>query len=304
MKALNLFFIFALAVVCLRPICVSQADERSAKPDSIPTWCKEVQGAVDSLKWKINACNDIAWKQGGTTVQGRPIVYSEFGDPEATNVTLVFAMVHGDEITPLYIGLELARWLKENAGSLGPTRVIVAPLVNPDGFFRAPRWRMNGNGVDVNRNLATEDWKSHALRAWKNKFHSDPRRFPGNEPGSEPETVFQQELIKRLKPKKIISVHAPLNFLDYDGPTTLSLAKFPREYVQECLKLRKSVKATSSGFFPGSLGNFAGHDLGIPTFTLELPSADPRKAEGYWKKFSEGIRTAIEFVMESHAPSM
>jgi protein MpaA len=89
--------------------------------------------------------------------------------------------------------------------------------------------------------------------------------------------------------------------MDYDGPTALSLAKFPRQYVRECLKLRSRLKAITSGFFPGSLGNFAGQELGIPTLTLELPTSDSRKAEAYWKKFSQGIKTMIEFVVPKYA---
>ena len=46
--------------------------------------------------------------------ENRPLLYAEYGDPKAPNVTLVFALVHGDENTPLYLGLRLAHWLKEN----------------------------------------------------------------------------------------------------------------------------------------------------------------------------------------------
>jgi protein MpaA len=156
---------------------------------------------------------------------------------------------------------------------------------------------MNAHRVDINRNFKTKDWEAEAHKAWKNKYRSDPRRFPGDTPGSEPETEFQAELIRKYQPKKILSIHAPLNFLDYDGPTTMTLVRFPKEYVQECLTLRGRLKAISSGFFPGSLGNYAGQELGIPTLTLELPSADPAKAYAYWLKFKQGIRTMIDFEM-------
>jgi hypothetical protein len=63
---------------------------------------------------------------------------------------------------------------------------------------------MNSRGVDINRNFGTLDWNDHALRAWKIKFKSDPRRFPGNSAMSEPETVFQKQLIETFKPQKII----------------------------------------------------------------------------------------------------
>ncbi len=51
----------------------------------------------------------------------------------------------------------------------------------------------------------------------------------------------------------------------------------------------------STGFFPGSLGNYAGQERGIPTFTLELPTANPNKAFEYWEKFKSGIQTVIHY---------
>jgi protein MpaA len=272
------------------------------RPAVLDNWCQAVRGAIQKFKWQADPCEGIDWKIGGMSVEGRPLVYAEFGDPNAKNTTLVFTMVHGDEVTPLYLGVQLAHWMakrmeEENSrkGIHMPVRVVIAPLVNPDGFFR--KTRTNARKVDLNRNLATRDWQANALRLWKTKFGSARRRFPGHSAASEPETIFQQELIQSIKPHKILSVHAPLNFMDYDGPTRLSLDRFPQEYVKECLKLRTRLKAVSGGFFPGSLGNYSGQELGIPTLTLELPTADPRKAEQYWNKFQTGIRTMIEFNM-------
>ncbi|NDD91237.1 hypothetical protein EBZ37_04040, partial [bacterium] len=143
----------------------------------------------------------------------------------------------------------------------------------------------------------TRDWHSSALKLWKTKFGSNARRFPGHSPSSEPETHFQEKLLKDTQPQKVLAMHAPLNFMDYDGPSILTLARFPKDYVEECLKLKRALKATPGGFFPGSLGNFAGQEMGIPTLTLELPSANASRAENYWKIFEPGIRTMIEFQM-------
>lgn len=263
--------------------------------------CAAIRAEAAKLNWKLEPCEGLNWREGGISVEGRPLVYLEFGDPLSQNTTLVFSTVHGDEITPLYLGIQLAHWLKEHQSQLIKTRVVLAPVVNPDSFLRSPKTRVNARGVDVNRNFATNDWNDRALKAWKIRFKSDPRRFPGAQPHSEPETLFQADLIKRVRPHKILSIHAPLNFLDYDGPTVLSLKRFPRQYVRECLRLRSRLKATSSGFFPGSLGNYAGQELGIPTLTLELPSANPAKAEAYWKQFSTGIKTMIEFTVPNYA---
>lgn len=301
-------FIAALSVlVFLGTSCSKDKKDSAAKslPEEtraptaplIDSWCESVARETAGLKWKIDPCHKIQWKVGGHSVQGRPLVYAEFGNPQAANTTLILSTIHGDEVTPLYVGLKLAHWLRENEEKLKDVKVVLAPLVNPDGFLARPRTRVNARGVDVNRNFATQDWEARAISSWKSRFRSDPRRNPGKEPRSEPETIFQEELVLKVKPQKILAIHSPLNFLDYDGPNALALSRFPKEYVQECLKLRKTLKAISSGFFPGSLGNFAGRDLGIPTLTLELPSADPSKAEKYWQLFSKGIRVMIDFVV-------
>jgi protein MpaA len=284
---------------------IEDALSRSLQKDQIQKWCDDTRLAVHELNWKIDPCTGpagpIPWRMGGTSVEGRPLVFAEFGEPSASNTTLVLSAVHGDEITPLYLGIEVAHWLVEHQKDYGKAHVIIAPMVNPDGFFRKPRTRTNAHGVDVNRNFATHDWPERALKAWKVKYRSDPRRFPGSAARSEPETLFQEELIRLVKPNKILSIHSPLNHLDYDGPSAISLSKFPRDYVAECLKLRARLKAVSTGFFPGSLGNYAGQELGIPTLTLELPTADSRKAEAYWNQFSKGIKTMIEFEISNYA---
>lgn len=261
----------------------------------IPELCKKLDESIVKYKWSLKTCQDIEWQAEATSVEGRPLIYTEFGDRSSPNVTLILSMVHPDEITPLYLGFKLTHWVREHESALKNSHVVVAPFLNPDGFFKKPPIRMNSKGVDLNRNFATSDWKTKALQTWKTKLGKNPRRFPGWEPRSEPETHFQEELIQRFKPKKILSIHAPLNVTDYDGPNSLALDRFPKEYVQACLALRTRLRAKSTGFFPGSLGNFAGQELGIPTITLELPSADFRKADLFWKKFQPGIQSMIEY---------
>lgn len=275
-----------------------------AETKSITDWCVSLQKELTTnLKWRQTVCREgkagVEWQQDGNTAQGWPLVYAEFGDLKGKkpNTTLVLSMVHSDEITPLFIAIELSNLLRDNPGMSQNSRVIVAPLVNPDGFFRNPRIRMNSRGVDINRNFDTKDWDAQAQAQWKKKFKSDPRRNPGSQGGSEEETQFQKRLIAKFKPDKILSIHSPLNHLDYDGPNTLAVDRFSQDYVKSCLSLRSQLKAVATGFFPGSLGNYAGQELGIPTLTLELPTANPRKARVYWNQFRGGIETMIHFKM-------
>jgi murein peptide amidase A len=259
--------------------------------------CKSLEGIFTRLRWAKTDCHHDKWKTGGTSVQGRPLIYQDFGDPKATNRTLVLSMVHPDELNPLYLGMKLIIWLEENINKIPNSYVVVAPIVNPDGLFRYPKpaIRMNANDVDINRNFPTQDWATSAHSNWTKIDNKSKRKFPGKTAGSEPETVFQQFLIEHTKPTKIISLHAPLNYLDYDGPDRLSLAKLSEDYVKRCLELRNHVKAKSTGYFPGSLGNYAGNEKGIPTFTLELPTAYPGYGEKYWQDFQAGIKKVIEF---------
>ncbi len=262
---------------------------------TVADMCAALDKSFQKRSWGKNPCGQVEWQVWGNSVKGRPLIYAIFGNKESKNTTLFLSMVHGDEITPLYLGFELVNWVQANLDKFKDARLVIAPLVNPDGFLDFPKTRVNANGVDPNRNFSTKDWSREALNAWRTKFRSDKRRFPGSKPDSEPETHFQKFLVETMKPRKILSVHAPLNFMDYDGPEHLTLDRFPKEYVQKCTELKNKVNATPGGFFPGSLGNYAGQGLGIPTLTLELPTADARKAKEYWRKFQKGIETVVTF---------
>lgn len=279
---------------------VSEVEQR-AHERIVKEWCQKVAAEFRLQGWKPFPCPAKTLKIGGYSVQGQPIMVHEYGSPSAKNTTLVFSAVHGDEIVPLYISMRMLYWLSQNEAAFPDTYIVVAPLVNPDGTFSTPKTRTNANKVDVNRNFPTADWESDALSKWKKDFKSAPRRYPGEKPNSEPETDFQIKLIERIKPNKILSIHAPLNMIDYDGPNVLLLERFSKEYVHKCLELSKQLRARSAGFFPGSLGNYAGQERGIPTITLELPTANPKMAESYWWKFKEGIKKVIQFTVPEHS---
>ncbi len=292
--------ILSLILVLLSQTRDARASVESAQADEIqkdiPSLCADIDKAYIKRNWgKKSACKGIKWKIGGTSVEGRPLIYFDFGPSTATNTTLIFSMVHADEITPLYLSFSVAEWALENMKKYPNARLVLVPFINPDGFFDTPKTRMNAHGVDCNRNFATKDWDRDALKSWKTKFKSDKRRFPGIKPDSEPETLFQKAMIEKFKPTKILSIHSPLNMIDYDGPDHLPLETFSEEYVKKCLELRNKIKARSSGFFPGSLGNYAGQELGIPTITLELPTALPSKAKEYWQYFQKGIVTVVTY---------
>jgi protein MpaA len=171
---------------------------------------------------------------------------------------LLIGGIHGDEKTATAV---VFKWLA-SMHKTGPQEFQwkVAPLVNPDGLLASKATRVNARGVDLNRNFPTPDWDKEALQYWEQKTKSDPRRYPGKKPISEPESLWVFNTIKSFKPDVIISVHAPFGVLDLDGP-----AQPPTRFGR--------LHFNRVGVYPGSLGNYSGMHQEIPVLTIELPHA-------------------------------
>lgn len=200
---------------------------------------------------------------GGFSINQRPLIFKEHLPALADSGdfrVLVMGGIHGDEYSSISI---LFKWLslfspRELEGNI---HWRFAPLVNPDGLLDGTQAkRQNANGVDLNRNFPSRDWNDTAARYWQDSTGSNPRRFPGNGPGSEPEVQWVVQQIEEFQPDVIVSVHAPYHLLDFDGPAEAP-DKIGELYLHQL------------GIYPGSLGNFAGLNRQIPVVTLELPSA-------------------------------
>jgi murein peptide amidase A len=275
------------------------------KKKSISDLMESLRQRLGKFDWDLSLFHDQDWKQQGYSVNNMPLIYWTCGDPSSTNTSLVLSSVHGDEVTPVYFGFRLVEWVKARPEICKNRFIIIAPLVNPDGFLRyANGTRTNWNKVDLNRNFSTPDWNAKAHLAWKVKGEGQRRYYPGDKAGSEPETGFQSWLIEEFKPGKILSVHSPLNVMDYDGPSHGEALKFSKAYIDSCEELKTVIrKATPDlkffpyGNFPGSLGNFAGIQKGIPTLTAELPTADPKKAAAYFGSLEKGTRLFFEYAL-------
>ena len=105
----------------------------------------------------------------------------------------------------------------------------------------------------MNRNFPTKNWKLTA----RDEF------FGGNVPASERETQFVIEVVKKLMPKMILTLHAPFKVVNYDGD-----AKDISQQIAEIIGY--PVKESIGYETPGSFGTWAGIENKIPTVTLEL----------------------------------
>ncbi len=205
----------------------------------------------------------------GASVQGAPILLKEYPpleDRQPRGKVLLIGGIHGDEYSSVSIVFKWMGILDEHHTGMFHWRIV--PLLNPDGLLRPEAWRMNANGVDLNRNFPMPGWEDLAPRYWVDQTNSSPRYFPGQKPLSEPESRWLVDEINAFSPDVIVAVHAPHGVVDYDGPRS-----GPRKLGRLYLNLL--------GTFPGSLGNYAGVQRRIPVVTVELPYAGsmPKPAE-------------------------
>jgi protein MpaA len=300
-----------LTLVQLISFSAISAESTKLTP-ALTSFCKKLDARFKKYSWDESECEKYDWIHVRNSVLGDPLTWTVFGDVsdeekpsfKQKDVSIIMCGVHGDEITPIKFCFDILNYLKTAYADpeivkkdLANKIVIVAPMVNPDSFFKARPSRVNAHGVDVNRNFPTKDWARDARRLWISNFKKDKRRNPGLTANSEPEVVFQMNLIKRYGPDKIISVHSPLTMLDYDGPSSVvdgfvNGAK-AHELLIQMSKDAADYKIENYPFFPGSLGKWAGNEREIPTYTLELPSSDPSKSSQYWKLFKSAIHNAI-----------
>lgn len=200
-----------------------------------------------------------ASSRNGFPILMRSIPAAKSGKQREPVRVLLLGGIHGDELTASAIVFHWMQWL--NTPAAQAFHWHVAPVVNPDGLLAPKPQRVNANGVDLNRNFPTPGWEQDAKRYWMKATGSDPRRFPGQSPLSEPESRWLNDEMERFRPHVIISVHAPFGVLDFDGPAKKAPRRFGRLYFSRV------------GVYPGSLGNYGGMHKNVPVITIELPNA-------------------------------
>ena len=156
---------------------------------------------------------------------------------------LVIGCFHGDEPQGKYL---IEKYLQNNV-----TKLAFISCLNEYGVEH--NCRVNKNGVDLNRNFPTSNW----ILGEKDNF------FGGNFPASEEETQFVIDIVEKLKPKLILTLHAPYKIVNYDGNA--------EDIAEKISKIIGYPVQKSIGYpTPGSFGTWAGLENNIPVITLEL----------------------------------
>jgi protein MpaA len=206
----------------------------------------------------------------GKSLDGRPIECQVLGDGE--DVFWFIATIHGNEAAGTPLAAKLVEWLMAHPEELEGRRVIVTPVANPDGF--ADNVRHNKNGVDLNRNFPAGNFDAEV------KVH-------GATPLSEPESRALMRVMMTYFPDRIVTIHQPLNCMDWDGEESKKMAAAMAE---KCKLPHKQV-----GSRPGSLGSFVGLTLGKPIVTVELPGDAGMDGDTLWKEYGEAMIAGLRY---------
>jgi len=258
--------------------CLDNDAKAKQNEESLKDACQQISNRLASVNYA--ACESAKLKPTGcSSVNGFPILMSEFAPLKTRKPQgriLIVGGTHGDELTSVSMTI---RWIEKlNRHHSGLFHWHMVPMMNPDGVLKRGATRTNDNGVDLNRNMPSDDWERNAIKYWVEKGGKDPRKYPGKAASSEPETQWLIDEINSFKPDAIISIHAPYGVVDFDS---LLLNAAPKNLGKLHLNLL--------GTYPGSLGNYAGINLNIPVITLELPHAWEMPSEKESTKIWEDI---------------
>jgi len=182
----------------------------------------------------------------GGSEQGRPIRAIEVGVPGPRRV-LVVGCIHGTECAGLAVVHRL-----ESMASPRFDLWVVGDL-DPDGH--ATGSRLNGRGVDLNRNFPS---------GWRPLEHRWDTEYSGLRPLSERESRFAARLIRRLRPQVTVWFHQHENRVRAWGGSIPAARRYARVAGMRFDRVR---------WPDGSASNWQNHRFpGTESFVVELPA--------------------------------
>ena len=188
----------------------------------------------------------------GHSLHQRPIHMHEWGADRDDRRILVFGCIHGTECAASAIP-------KFQYACPTPGAVFYVPNLNPDGL--ASGTRLNGRGVDLNRNFAA---------GWRPVGACWDLEYPGPRPFSEPETRLAARLIRRIHPDVTIWFRQEAEpMVRAWGPSVPAARRFAR-YLRPVRYSRVPFRRLP--WLAGTAPNWQNHRFaGTASFVVEVP---------------------------------
>jgi murein peptide amidase A len=185
----------------------------------------------------------------GESTEGRPIHVLRLGDPKLPGRILAFGCIHGDECA--------ARTLHPLTNGCPDPRsdIFLVSELDPDGS--AAGTRLNGRGVDLNRNFPA---------SWRPIGSPGSLEYAGPRPFSEPESRLAASLVRGLEPRVTLWFH------QFPG-----VHPFVRAWGQSVPAARRYAERAGIAFRlmrwqDGTAPNWQNHNFpGTASFVVELP---------------------------------
>ena len=146
----------------------------------------------------------------GRSELGAPVRAYRAGDPTHWRKVLVVGCIHGNECAGSAVVHALRRTRPK-------ADLWLVPTVNPDG--RRLRVRVNGRGVDLNRNFPSE---------WRRRGRPWHPLYAGSRPWSERESRIVRRLVHRVRPDVTIWYHQPQKVVRAWGASVPEARRFAR----------------------------------------------------------------------------
>lgn len=255
----------------------------------------------------------------GESSWGQELVCFEIG--QGNRCIILQGGMHAREYVTSFLLLKMLDYL---SCFVLPFRVLICPIVNPDGveictkgknYYKKPHfddkklninkklinkighfdmYKANGRGVDINVNFDC-DWGGG-----KNNFFAFPyfQNYAGKRPNSESETKALISLTKKYKPFITISYHSKgeVVYYGYEGAKK-SVKEKSAFYMKAVVPFRyKKAFAKNS---TGGYKDYCIKKLDIPSFTIEVGNdslCHPIKLDNGEKIFSQNKKSVVKLI--------
>lgn len=143
-------------------------DVGAASVSNPANWCSQLAPRLPGVSAADCQASNLE-PTGAVSHRGFPILSRQISSSLKRSVSasvrvLLLGGIHGDELTSSAI---VFKWLQQTNTPLAKEFAWqVVPVLNPDGLLAARPSRVNGHGVDLNRNFPTPNWQREAPRYW------------------------------------------------------------------------------------------------------------------------------------------